>query len=157
MNAIELYREFPETETREQQALMGVWHVGQLLKIQARRFFREYLSSEMQFNIMLLLKHADHPMNQQELSEKLLVDKSNLTGVAGRMEAAGLLIRPGRPRWTGRAYQLELTSRGRKILEHVEMPYRAEVKKVMADFSPAELSMLIRFMERMRKTLNSEE
>ena len=156
MNAIELYREFPETETREQQALMGVWHVGQLLKIQARRFFREYLSSEMQFNIMLLLKHADHPMNQQELSEKLLVDKSNLTGVAGRMEAAGLLIRRGDP-LDSRAYQLELTSRGRKILEHVEMPYRAEVKKVMADFSPAELSMLIRFMERMRKTLNSEE
>lgn len=156
MNAIELYREFPETETREQQALMGVWHVGQLLKIQARRFFREYLSSEMQFNIMLLLKHADHPMNQQELSEKLLVDKSNLTGVAGRMEAAGLLIRQVDP-LDSRAYQLELTSRGRKILEHVEMPYRAEVKKVMADFSPAELSMLIRFMERMRKTLNSEE
>ena len=156
MNAIELYREFPETETREQQALMGVWHVGQLLKIQARRFFREYLSSEMQFNIMLLLKQADHPMNQQELSEKLLVDKSNLTGVAGRMEAAGLLIRRVDP-LDSRAYQLELTSRGRKILEHVEMPYRAEVKKVMADFSPAELSMLIRFMERMRKTLNSEE
>ena len=156
MNAIELYREFPETETREQQALMGVWHVGQLLKIQARRFFREYLSSEMQFNIMLLLKHADHPMNQQELSEKLLVDKSNLTGVAGRMEAAGLLIRRVDP-LDSRAYQLELTSRGRKIREHVEMPYRAEVKKVMADFSPAELSMLIRFMERMRKTLNSEE
>lgn len=156
MNAIELYREFPETETREQQALMGVWHVGQLLKIQARRFFREYLSSEMQFNIMLLLKHADHPMNQQELSEKLLVDKSNLTGVAGRMEAVGLLIRRVDP-LDSRAYQLELTSRGRKILEHVEMPYRAEVKKVMADFSPAELSMLIRFMERMRKTLNSEE
>ena len=156
MNAIELYRVFPETETREQQALMGVWHVGQLLKIQARRFFREYLSSEMQFNIMLLLKHADHPMNQQELSEKLLVDKSNLTGVAGRMEAAGLLIRRVDP-LDSRAYQLELTSRGRKILEHVEMPYRAEVKKVMADFSPAELSMLIRFMERMRKTLNSEE
>ena len=156
MNAIELYREFPETETREQQALMGVWHVGQLLKIQARRFFREYLSSEMQFNIMLLLKHADHPMNQQELSEKLLVDKSTLTGVAGRMEAAGLLIRRVDP-LDSRAYQLELTSRGRKILEHVEMPYRAEVKKVMADFSPAELSMLIRFMERMRKTLNSEE
>ena len=156
MNAIELYREFPETETREQQALMGVWHVGQLLKIQARRFFREYLSSEMQFNIMLLLKHADHPMNQQELSEKLLVDKSNLTGVAGRMEAAGLLIRRVDP-LDSLAYQLELTSRGRKILEHVEMPYRAEVKKVMADFSPAELSMLIRFMERMRKTLNSEE
>ena len=156
MNAIELYREFPETETREQQALMGVWHVGQLLKIQARRFFREYLSSEMQFNIMLLLKHADHPMNQQELSVKLLVDKSKLTGVAGRMEAAGLLIRRVDP-LDSRAYQLELTSRGRKILEHVEMPYRAEVKKVMADFSPAELSMLIRFMERMRKTLNSEE
>ena len=128
MNAIELYREFPETETREQQALMGVWHVGQLLKIQARRFFREYLSSEMQFNIMLLLKHADHPMNQQELSEKLLVDKSNLTGVAGRMEAAGLLIRRVDP-LESRAYQLELTSRGMKILEHVEMPYRAEVKR----------------------------
>ena len=77
-------------------------------------------------------------------------------GVLAILEAAGLLIRRVDP-LDSRAYQLELTSRGRKILEHVEMPYRAEVKKVMADFSPAELSMLIRFMERMRKTLNSEE
>lgn len=99
MNAIELYREFPETETVSSRRSWGVWHVGQLLKIQARRFFREYLSSEMQFNIMLLLKHADHPMNQQELSEKLLVDKSNLDRRRRRMEAAGLLIRRS-IRWT---------------------------------------------------------
>ncbi|MBS1370306.1 MAG: MarR family transcriptional regulator [Lentisphaeria bacterium] len=156
MDAIKLYNEFPEKETHEHQALMGVWNVGQLLKIQARRFFRQYLSSEMQFNIMLLLKNADHPMNQQELSEKLFVDKSNLTGVAGRMEASGLLTRRVDP-CDSRAYLLELTPRGRRILERVELPYRTEVKKVMADFSPAELSMLIRFMERMRKTLNSEE
>ena len=72
------------------------------------------------------------------------------------MGAAGLLIRRVDP-LDSRAYQLELTSRDRKILAHVEMPYPADVKKVMSDFSPAVLSMQFRIMERMPNTLNSEE
>ena len=115
------YNETVKFGSLEHEALMGVWWVGQMLKKRARRFFSDFLSSEIQFNIMLLLKYSDHPLSQQELSEKLLVDKSNLTGIAKRMETAGLLNRKV-DSTDARAYQLELTTLGSSILEQVENP-----------------------------------
>jgi DNA-binding MarR family transcriptional regulator len=155
MTTDKTYNEIVKFSSQEHEALMGVWWVGQMLKKRARRFFSDYLSSEIQFNIMLLLKYADHPLSQQELSEKLLVDKSNLTGVAGRMETAGLLIRKVASN-NARAYQLELTPLGRQILEHLEPPYDQKVKQLMEEFSPQELDTLIHFMERMQRAVNRE-
>lgn len=149
------YNEIVNFDSLAHEALMGVWWVGQMLKKRARRFFSDLLSSEIQFNIMLLLKYSDHPLNQQELSEKLLVDKSNLTGVAGRMEAAGLLTRKV-DSCDARAYQLELTSAGHRILEQVEIPYDQAVKHLMEGFSHRELKVLINFMERMQRAINRE-
>ncbi len=150
------YNEVVKFGSLEHEALMGVWWVGQMLKKRARRFFGDLLSSEVQFNIMLLLKYSDHPLSQQELSEKLLVDKSNLTGVAGRMEAAGLLTRKVDSS-DARAYQLELTTLGHGILERVEAPYDQKIKQLMEGFSQKELETLVKLMERMQHALDREE
>ncbi len=156
MKTNKTYNEVVNFGSPEHEALMGVWWVGQMLKKYARRFFGELLSSEVQFNIMLLLKYSDHPLSQRELSEKLLVDKSNLTGVAGRMEAAGLLTRKVDAS-DARAYQLELTALGHGILERVEVPYDQRIQRLMQEFSPEELATLTNFMGRMQKAIEREE
>ncbi len=151
-----LYNEVLKFEDRGHEALMGVWWTGLLLKKQARKFFQEYLSSEVQFNVMILLKYADGPLSQRELAERLLVDKSNLTGVCGRMEAAGLLIR----RTVAddqRSYALELTPAGLDILDHVEGPYREMIGDLMRIFSREELDTLVDFMTRMQRRINRME
>ena len=135
---------------------MGVWWSGLLLKKHARKFFQEYLSSEVQFNIMILLKYAEHPLSQRELSERLLVDKSNLTGVCGRMEAAGLLTRSASP-GDQRAYALELTPAGRDILEHVEGPYRERIRSFMQGFDDQEIARFTEYLTRLQRELIRQE
>lgn len=142
-------------EGPQQEAVMGVWWVGQMLKKNARRFFSGVLASEMQFNILALLKYADHPLSQQEISDRLFVDKSNLTGVAGRMEGAGLIARRVDPR-DARAYQLFLTPAGRGVLDKVEDPYRERIHDLMSSFSEDELTRLIDYLGRIEAAIEQK-
>lgn len=134
---------------RHHEALVGVWWTGLLLKKHANKFFRRHDSSDVQVNILMQLKVADRPLNQQELSERLFVDKSNLTGVAGRMEAAGLIERAENPE-DRRAYRLSLTAAGHETLAKLEGPYWEEVRGIMDEFSAEEAETLIDLMRRMQ-------
>lgn len=150
------HNELVNFEDRDHETLMGVWWTGILLKKKANRFFSEFLSSEVQFNIMMVLRHSEKPLTQSELGERLLVDKSNITGLLDRMEAAGLLKRlkvPG----DRRCHHIELTKKGLKILEKVEKPYRNHVKKLMSIFTAKEISSLNRYMARLQEAVTKEE
>ncbi|MFA6102158.1 MAG: MarR family transcriptional regulator [Victivallaceae bacterium] len=141
---------------RDHEALMGVWWTGILLKKRAKHFFSNFLSSEVQFNIMMVLKYAEKPLTQSELGEQLLVDKSNITGLLDRMEKSGLIRRLSVPD-DRRCYHIELTGTGREILEKVEQPYRDYVKKLMAEFSAKEIDDINRYMARLEKAVAAEE
>ena len=148
-------RAFNETVTFKDphhEALVGVWWTGQLMKKHANRFFRKYDSSDIQFNILMQLKVEERALNQQELSDRLFVDKSNLTGVAGRMEAAGLIERDANPE-DRRAYRLRLTAAGREALERMEGPYWEEVMRIMTQFSNKEVKTLTDMMRRMQRVI----
>ena len=105
---------------------------------------------------MLLLKYAEVPLTQNELSSRLLVDKSNVTGLVNRMAAAGLLRRVQVPD-DRRAYHLKLTPAGLKLLNQVEQPYRDEIAAIMQVFSNGEMRMLNRLMRRLQKSLEERE
>lgn len=141
---------------RDHEALMGVWWAGILLKKRANRFFCEFLSSEVQFNIMMVLRHSEKPLTQNELGGRLLVDKSNITGLLDRMETAGLLKRL-KVVGDRRCHHIELTKRGLQILAKVEQPYREHVKKLMSIFSAKEISNLNRYMARLQEAITKEE
>lgn len=85
----------------------------------------------------------------------MFVDKSNLTGVAGRMEAAGLINREQNPD-DKRAYKLRLTAQGRKTLENIEGPYWEEVMEVMKQFSTKDIKPLTVMMYAMQKTIQEK-
>ena len=141
---------------RDHEALMGVWWTGILLKKRAKHFFSNFLSSEVQFNIMMALKYSEKTLTQSELGEQLLVDKSNITGLLDRMEKSGLIRRLSVP-GDRRCYHIELTDSGREILEKVEQPYRDYVKKLMATFSAKEIDDINRYMSRLEKAVAAEE
>jgi DNA-binding MarR family transcriptional regulator len=150
------HNELVSFEGRDHEALMGVWWTGILLKKQAKHFFSNFLSSEVQFNIMMVLKYAEKPLTQSELGEQLLVDKSNITGLLDRMEKAGLIRRLSVD-GDRRCYHIELSEVGRKILEKVEQPYRNYIKKLMSVFSKKEIDDINRYMARLEKAVAAEE
>lgn len=147
-----------EDEARE--AMVAFWWTSTLLKKVSRRFFRERDSSEAQFNLLMALKYADGPMGQSdgpltqnELSRKLLVDKSNITGLIDRMEALGLIKR-NEVANDRRSYHISLTEAGRETIDRLEDPYRDVIAGIMASFTPEEHGELIRLTRKLRVALS---
>ncbi|MEG1980560.1 MAG: MarR family transcriptional regulator [Victivallaceae bacterium] len=137
----------------EHEALMAIWWTGIMLRGEARKFFADKPASDTQFNVMMVLKYADHLLTQQELSRHLLVDQSNLTGLVDRMEKAGFLTRK-KVEYDRRCYHLELTEMGHNFVDEVEIPYRSLVKKIMSVFKPKELAELTELMMRLQDGLD---
>ena len=105
-------------------------------------------------NILMLLKYADHPMTQKELSERLLVDKSNLTGLVDRMSSAGHLQRVKSPE-DRRSFRLQLTPEAEALLEELERPYLELLHSILGDFSEDELLTLLRTMNKLQRALDN--
>ncbi|MFY8001942.1 MAG: MarR family winged helix-turn-helix transcriptional regulator [Candidatus Kapaibacteriota bacterium] len=131
------------------EALMSVWWTSLMLKKISTKIFQPELASEAQFNILVLLKEANKPMTQNDLSRKLLVDKSNITGLLDRLEKQGLLVRTS-VEGDRRSYHIELTREGRRVVNKLDKRYTSAVESVMNELSPEEHEVLINLTKKVR-------
>ncbi len=107
---------------------------------------RCYDLSLAQFDVLAQLGAAEG-ITQQELADKLLVTKGNVTQLLDRMTLGGLLTR----RQDGRANRLYLTEAGRSLF-HLAVPRQEdEITRILEPLSTAEqaqLSALLRKLDR---------
>ena len=150
------YNEINKFANPAHEALMGVWWSGLKLKKAARAFFRAHAVSDTQFNAMVVLRVAGRPLAQKELGERLLVDKSDLTGLLDRMEKAGLVRRKG-IKDDKRVNVVSLTPKGLAELDRTEPDYAALVARTMSGFAPGEIAALTKLMLRLHDALEREE
>ena len=148
------YNEINRFENPAHEALMGVWWSGLKLKRAARAFFRAHDVSDTQFNALVVLKVAGRPLSQREMGERLLVDKSDLTGLVDRMEKAGLVERRAVAD-DRRRHAVSLTDAGRAALARTESDYTALVTQAMATFSREEIATLTRLMLKLHDSLDA--
>ena len=148
------YNEVNRFANPAHEALMGVWWSGLMLKRTARAFFRAHAVSDTQFNALLVLKVAGRPLTQRELGERLLVDKSDLTGVIDRMEKAGLVARRA-VKGDRRCNAVAPTDAGRAALAAAESDYIALVTRVMSAFTADETASLTRLMLKLHDALGA--
>ena len=144
----------PKGDEKALEAWLGVWNSGLMLRNAARHFFRDKGATETQFHVMVRLKYADHPVTQKELSEMLMVDKSDLTGLVDRMEERGFLRRT-RASGDRRSYHLELKEPGIAFLEETEGPYRELITRIMSCFDDEKLDRIISVMTTLQNALDS--
>ena len=78
---------------------------------ESRRFFHQFGLTEAQFNVLNLLGPAPEGMSQRELSDLLVVDRSNITLLLDRMAERGWIARHDVPK-DRRRYQVRLTREG---------------------------------------------
>ena len=136
-------------EMAEHEAVMNVWWTGVLLKKMSGWFFRDRPVSPAQLNILMLLTYAEKPLTQREVSDRLLVDQSNVTGLVERMAKAGL-IRRGDVPGDRRCVLLETTELGRRLVTEIEPEYLDLIRSLVRKFSPGELRLLNDFMVRLQ-------
>ncbi len=108
---------------------------------ESQRLFRPHGLTAPQFNVLNLLadRAPDAGYSQRELADTLVVDRSNVTGLIDRMEAAGWVRRVDDPA-DRRVYRVALTPAGRRLWQKVAPDYDQVVAQVTGALSAVEVS-----------------
>jgi DNA-binding MarR family transcriptional regulator len=123
--------------------------VANVMVRESHRLFRPHGISDAQFNVLNVLGPEPAGLSQRALSDVLVVDRSNITGLIDRMTENGWVQRADHPT-DRRIYVITLTPAGRKLWQKVLPEYVAAVQRVTAGIPAAEL-------RRARETLGKLE
>jgi DNA-binding MarR family transcriptional regulator len=96
---------------------------------ESQRLFRPHGITAAQYNVLNVLAPEKAGLSQRELSDHLVVDRSNVTGLLDRMERAGWVQRADDPA-DRRVYRVTLTPAGRRLWSIVEPRYHRVVEQV---------------------------
>ena len=116
------------------EALLQLLRTSESIWNASRVFLDRWDLSPSQFNILNVLR--DHPegTTQIELSRKLIMHRSNVTGMIDRLEQRRLVVRRDNPD-DRRAYRIVLTKDAHKLLDEVLPAYYGAAEAVFAAFS----------------------
>jgi len=141
--------------TMEHEAALCIYLTGDLIKKRARDFFRSYNITDVQFNVLDLLKNEAQNgggLTQAKLGKMMVVKRSNVTSILDRMERDGLVERidvPGDRRYN----EVRLTDKGRTVVEKVKDAYMTGVEELLADLTQEEMASLMNMLSRIRKRI----
>ena len=117
-----------------------------LLLRESHRFFRPLGISEVQFNVINVLAGKPDGMSQRELSEVLVVDRSNVTTLLDRMAKSGWVLRSDHPT-DRRVYCVTLTSTGRALHERVMPRYVKAISEVVGDLTTSQMKQTLQSLQ----------
>lgn len=138
------------------EAMLSTYYSASRLRKKAGEFLRPFGLTDVQFNLMMLLRHQSNNqdgLNQAQLSNMMLVNRANITAIIDRMEKAGLVVRTPMP--SDRRYNvIRLTKRSIKLLDEIEPLYVEEVERIMAILVKNDQKKLIVMLEMIRGNIS---
>ncbi len=144
--------------TTGHETLLNIYFTSTLIRKRGTEFLRDFGLTDVQINVMMLLGHQARPnegLSQAQLSDMMLVNRANITGLIDRMEKAKLVARTADPE-DRRTNIIKLTARGRRLLDKVEPRYGKEVLRIMSVLKNSEQKTLIRMLEKVRANFRSD-
>ena len=117
--------------------------------------FIEERLTESQFGVLDALFHLG-ALSPGQLSAKLFRSSSNLTTVIANLERDGLVRRTPDPD-DGRAYVVNLTARGRRLIQRLIPMHVERVARAMSALSPREQEELGRLCRKLGRSLSDPD
>lgn len=137
------------------EALLNIYFTATCIKKRAAEFLRRFGLTDVQLNVMMLLKHQsgeEGGLSQAEISDMMLVNRANITSLVDRMEKAKLVVRTAAA--NDRRFNIvKLTDKAKKLFAKVDPLYSKEVKNAMAVLKGTEQKKLIKMLERVRANI----
>lgn len=132
------------------QLVVDLLRTGSVLLAHGRPLFARHELTDAQFNLLHAV--APHPagISQREISEALVVDGSNVTGLIDRLEARGLVRRAADPE-DRRRHRVQLTAAGKRVHEAASLDYDRAIAWLAAGLTKAECAAVLTALDKLRK------
>ncbi len=143
-------------DSPEQEAALAVLRTGDRLQICFARLLREHGLTPSQYNVLRILRGEGRPLPILEIAGRTITVVPGITGLIDRLERAGLVNRV-RCEEDRRVIYVALAERGTEALAALDEPMAALHHRLLGHLSRAELSELIRLLEKVRGPLTADE
>lgn len=118
------------------------------------RLRRDFDTTLPRFDLMAALDRAKGGMTLGDISRRMMVSNGNVTGLAARLEAEGLVERRARP-GDRRAQLLRLTAKGRRDFARQSAAHEAWIAELLAGLTPEERAALFRLLGRAKTSVRA--
>lgn len=119
-----------------------------------RRLRREFGTTLPRFDLMAALYRAPDGLTPGEVSRRMMVSSGNVTGVAARLEAEGLIERRAHAS-DRRAQILRLTVRGRREFARQSAAHERWIADLFADLGPSDRAALFRLLGHAKQSVRA--
>jgi MarR family 2-MHQ and catechol resistance regulon transcriptional repressor len=140
----------------DRDLVAGVVQLANLLTRKLAPVFERGNVTPQQWAVLSVLADASEPMTLAAVAREMLVSKQNMTGMIARLEQLGLAERGGDPNDL-RSSRLELTRRGRAVVEKLRPAYEEWLVSLGGTLSQRDLQSLARNVNRLIEALESSE
>ncbi|MBL8796216.1 MAG: MarR family transcriptional regulator [Planctomycetia bacterium] len=139
--------EFPHSAARA--AVVAIVRGYGAVQRQMEPYFAQFGLTPPQFQVLTIINRLrGRQPTQRQLALELYVSFPNVTVMLGRLEQAGLVRRRNNPK-DRREKFVELTHRGRALLQRIWQVHQVQLDSVMAGLSDAEQFKLTRLLDKM--------
>jgi DNA-binding MarR family transcriptional regulator len=132
----------------ERDLVSGVIQLANLLTRRLAPIFERARVTPQQWSILATLADSEAAMSLAGLARKLMVSKQNMTGMIARLEQLGLAERHDDPNDL-RSSRLQLTRRGRALVEKFRPLYEEWRSRLGHDLPEREMAALTRIVDRL--------
>lgn len=131
-----------------EKVMVAVVKASELYKKDSDAIFKNYGLTFSQYNVMRVLNNSKDGQNSVTNASKImLVSSPNMTGIAKRLEKNGFIIRKNDSK-DERITLLEITPKGKRVLENIRAAHDENMKNYLASFSEEEKKRLLQDLKR---------
>jgi len=128
----------------DEKVMMAIVRLAERFKKEASALFKHHGLTFPQYNVLRVLDASRNGQNtMRDVNRIMLVSGANMTGIAKRLEKAGFIIRQNDPD-DDRLKRLQITPKGRQVLQDIAADKERNVKRYLASYSEEEKQLLLK-------------
>ncbi len=123
--------------------------LGRLMWLEQKRMgqvLAEHNLTVPQFLVLINLVHGEQTCTIGDLANKLFQSNATMTGIIDRLEKEHLVTRTRGSEEDRRKVTVQVTAKGRSLLERATMTRREQMQRALAGFPPRDLELFVRLL-----------
>ena len=131
----------------DEKVMVALVKASELFKKDSDAIFKNYGLTFSQYNVLRVLNNSTNGQNTVSMASRIMIVSSpNMTGIAKRLEKNGFIIRKNDTN-DERVTLLEITPKGKKVLENIRTAHYGNINSYLKGFSENDKKRLLEHLK----------